>query len=91
MAPDAIAASRLIGADPEAYLVLLTFLDAFCLLCFWLFLGLLSPIIALLSQASHSSIRFPRPAQGNYSMKLQIVHGSNTSLAPAAALIDSLS
>jgi hypothetical protein len=45
------------------------FFEAFCLFCFWVFLGLLSPIVALLSQAHQYSIGFCWPVTIDYIME----------------------
>ena len=49
----------------EAYLVAGFFLASFCLLCFWVFFGDLSPMMVLLSQATPRSLAaYFFPAQG---------------------------
>jgi hypothetical protein len=49
----------------EAYLVAGFFLASFCLFCFWVFFGDLSPMMVLLSQATPRSLAaYFFPAQG---------------------------
>jgi len=46
---------------PEAYLFLGAFLASFCLLCFWVFFGLLSPILCSFRRLLYGSVT-SRPA-----------------------------
>ena len=56
----------------EAYLLAGFFFASFCLFCFWVFFGDLSPIIALLSQAIPGSLTSSQlPAAGIIAQKVK--------------------
>src|SRR6266487_2853687 len=62
------------GAVPlEAYLVAGFFLASFCLLCFWVFFGDLSPMMVLLSQATPRSLAAYFSRHKDYSTKSQVL------------------
>ena len=57
----------------EAHLVAGFFLASFCLLCFWVFFGDLSPIVMLLSQATPRSLAPYFSRHKDYSTKSQAI------------------
>ena len=57
----------------EAYLVAGFFLASFCLLCFWVFFGDLSPMMMLLSQAIPQLLAAYFSRHKDYSTKSQVL------------------